>query len=103
MASMRMTMGYIRKIRQRSAPVVKPIRCRHCEVPMVLGMISAKIRMSSVIRADTQPNHSAPKSRVACRPTPAAPMVLAMVLRARMAASGRALSSLYSRKRVAGL
>ena len=70
---------------------------------MVFGMISEKTRMSSVVMADTQPNISEPHSSVACRPTPAAPMVLAMVFRARIAARGRALSSLYCMKRVAGL
>ena len=70
---------------------------------MVFGMISEKMRISSVVMADIQPKNTEPPMMVACMPTPAAPMVLAMVLRARMAASGRALSSLYCMNRVAGL
>ena len=70
---------------------------------MVLGMISEKTRMRTVITAETTPNHWLPNSRVACRPTPAAPMVLAMVFRLRIAAMGRDEFCLYSLKSVAGL
>ncbi len=82
---------------------VNPIRCFHCEVPMVLGRISEKMRMRMVVMADTNPNHWLPKSSVACAPTPAAPMVWEMVLSERMAAMGRVLSVLYCLNRAAGL
>ena len=70
---------------------------------MVLGMISEKMRMSRVITADTRPNHWLPKTCVACWPTPAAPMVLAIVLSDRMAANGRSVEVLYFLNRIAVL
>ena len=83
--------------------MVNPIRDFHLVVPMVLGMISAKTRISMVVIALTRPNQALPKSRVACWPTPAAPMVLAMVLRLSIAAIGREDSCLYCLNRLAGL
>ena len=58
------------------------------DVPMVFGMISENTRISIVIMADTSPNHSLPKIIVAWRPTPAAPIVLAMVFSESIAAIG---------------
>ena len=49
-----------------------------------------------VVMADTKPNHLLPKTAVACIPTPAAPMVFAMVFSERIAAKGRPVSSLYA-------
>ena len=69
---------------------------------MVLGIISEKMRMDSVISADASPNQRLPNTSVTCAPTPAEPMVLAMVLSDRMAAMGRVLSVLYRLKRAAG-
>ena len=85
------------------ALAANPISSFQWLVPMVLGMISEMIRISKVIRALTRPNHCEPKSRVACRPTPAAPMVFAMVLSDRMAAMGREESVLNRFIRLAGL
>ena len=64
---------------------------------MVLGMISEKMRIRMVVIAEMRPNHSLPKTRAVCRPTPAAPMVLAMVLSERMAAMGLSMLSLRRR------
>ena len=68
-------------------------RCFQLEVPMVFGIISEKTRIRMVIIAETSPNHSLPKTMVACLPTPAAPRVLAIVLRESIAAIGRSMSS----------
>ena len=54
--------------------------------PIDFGIISVNIRMRSVNTMDAIPKYSFPKTTTACAPTPAAPMVLANVLRARMAA-----------------
>ena len=102
-SSMSSTSGYITKISTRIARVAKPIRDFQRVVPRVLGMISENTRIRMVIRALTSPNHSDPKMIVACRPTPAAPMVFAIVLSDRIAAIGREESCLYSLNRVAGL
>ena len=60
---------------------------------MVLGMISEKMRIRMVVIAEMRPNHSLPKTRAVCRPTPAAPMVLSE----RMAAMGLSMLSLRRR------
>ena len=70
---------------------------------MVFGIISEKTRIRMVVIALTTPNHALPKTIVACWPTPAAPMVLAMVLRLRMAAIGLDDSCLYCLNLTAGL
>ena len=59
--------------------------------------------MSREKRIETSPNHSLPNSLVASIPTPAEPMVLAMVLRERMAASGLSVSVLKVRMSCADL
>jgi len=66
-------------------------------------MISEKMRMRIVVIAETNPNHWLPKASSTCWPTPAAPMVWAMVLRLSMAAMALALSCLYFLNKVAGL
>ena len=68
---------------------------------MFFGKISEKNRMRMVMMADTRPNHWLPNSWVACCPTPAAPMVLAMVLSDRIAARGRSGSCFIFRKSAA--
>ena len=70
----------------------KGSRCFQYDVPMVLGIISENINISIVVMAETSPNHSFPNIRVVCLPTPAAPIVLAMVLRDRIAAIGLSIS-----------
>lgn len=55
---------------------------------MVLGMISERNRISSVITAEAIPSHPSPKTTVTWAPTPVAPTVWAMVLSVRIAASG---------------
>ena len=69
---------------------------------MVFGTISAKTRISRVTMILTSPNHSEPNKIVACLPTPAEPMVFAMVLRESMAARGFSVSVLYFFISVAG-
>ena len=83
--------------------VAKPISDFHLVVPMVLGIISEKTSISMVVTTLTSPNHLEPKTSVACAPTPAAPMVLAMVLSERMAAIGLELSCLNFLNLVAAL
>ena len=63
--------------------VAKPISDFQYDVPIVLGMISEKTRIRTVVMPLTSPNHLEPKTAVACAPTPAAPIVLAIVLRER--------------------
>ena len=43
--------------------------------PMVFGIISVITRIRIVRIADTMPKYASPKTRTACAPTPAAPMV----------------------------
>ena len=74
---------------------VNPVRDFHLDVPMVFGMISENTRMSIVVTALTSPNQWDPNTIVACLPTPAAPMVLAIVFSERIAARGRDESILY--------
>ena len=88
---------------RRIVLAVNPIRLFQRAVPRFLGMISAKTRMRMVVIALTRPNHAEPKTKVAWRPTPAAPMVLAMVLSDRIAARGLEVSVLYFFISVAGL
>ena len=68
---------------------------------MVFGMISEKMRMSSVMMAETSPNHWLPNRMLACWPTPAAPTVFAIVFRERMAVRGRSGLSLSFAKMMA--
>ena len=70
---------------------------------MVFGSISAKTRISRVNTAEMMPNQVLPKRMEAWRPTPAAPIVLAIVLSERIAANGFSVSVLYSRNFAAGL
>ena len=70
---------------------------------MVLGKISEKTKMSTVIMALHTPNQASPKMSVACIPTPLAPTVLAMVLSDNIAANGRSVSVLYFFMSEAGL
>jgi len=60
---------------------------RQKSAPRVFGMISEKYRIASVSSTAIRVSHLAPKTRIACVPTPKAPMVCAKVLRIRMAAS----------------
>ena len=99
----RSTNGYIRNIRTDMQRVEKPMRFFQEEVPIVLGTISANSSINRVKIPEMIPNQVLPNSSVACRPTPAAPIVLAMVFRERIAASGFSVSVLYSRNLVAGL
>ena len=98
-----MTIGYMMKMRHLMQVAVKPVRDFHRVAPMVLGIISEKTRMRMVIMALTRPNQREPKRIFACWPTPAAPMVLAMVFKESMAAMGLEVSCLYRLKREAGL
>lgn len=69
-------------------------------VPIDLGIISEKIRIKMVRTAEAMPKNSLPKTFTACAPTPAAPIVLAMVLMESMAAidlSERSLSRFIMR------
>ena len=52
--------------------------------PSVLGIISEKINMRKVNIAETIPNDVSPKSLVASAPTPAAPIVCAIVFSAKL-------------------
>jgi len=63
--------------------------------PIVFGMISEKIRISSVRMIDITVRYSSPQISWAWAPTQAAPTVCAKVLRVSMAASGRSILSLY--------
>ena len=82
------TMGKRMKIITLMAPAVKPRRALQWVVPMVLGMISANTRISTVVMALTTPKNSLPNTMVAWLPTPAAPMVLAIVFSESIAARG---------------
>src|SRR5690625_407295 len=62
-------------------------------------MISEKIRMANVTSAAAMVTDAWPKTTWAWAPTPAAPKVWAMVLRLKMAASGRSMSCLSRRRR----
>ena len=99
----RSTNGYIMNMRTDMQRVEKPMRFFQEEVPIVLGTISANSSINRVKIPEMIPNQVLPNSSVACRPTPAAPIVLAMVFRERIAASGFSVSVLYSRNLVAGL
>ena len=68
---------------------------RQYEAPMVFGMISERTKINSVRMADMSPKYSSPKSLIDSAPTPADPMVCAMVLRERMAPTGRSTLFLY--------
>lgn len=68
---------------------------RQYEAPMVLGMISDNTRIRRVRTADISPKYSSPKSFIDSAPTPAEPMVCAMVLSERMAPTGRSTLFLY--------
>lgn len=62
---------------------------------MVFGMISESTRINSVRMADISPKYSSPKSFIDSAPTPAEPMVCAMVLSERIAPTGRSTLFLY--------
>lgn len=68
---------------------------RQYDAPMVLGMISESTRINSVRMADISPKYSSPKSFIDSAPTPAEPMVCAMVLSERIAPTGRSTLFLY--------
>jgi hypothetical protein len=56
--------------------------------PIVLGIISEKTNIIRVRMADIIPKYISPNILVACAPTPAAPIVCAIVFRERIADSG---------------
>lgn len=56
-----------------------------------------------VVTAETTPNHSLPKTMDDCCPTPAAPMVCAIVFKESMEAMALELSLLYFLNNVAAL
>ena len=89
------TNGYMSTISTRMVRTVKPNSCFQCVEPMVFGIISEKMRINRVVTPDTTPNHASPNTTLVCKPTPAAPMVLAIVFNERMAASGFSGSVLY--------
>lgn len=62
---------------------------RQYDAPMVLGMISESTRINSVRIADIIPKYSSPKILIDSAPTPAEPMVCAIVLSDRIAPTGR--------------
>lgn len=68
---------------------------RQYDAPMVLGIISESTRINSVRIADINPKYSSPKSFIDSAPTPAEPMVCAIVLSERMAPTGRSTLFLY--------
>ena len=68
---------------------------RQYEAPMVLGMISESTKINNVRIADINPKYSSPKSFIDSAPTPAEPMVCAMVLSERIAPTGRSTLFLY--------
>ena len=63
--------------------------------PIVFGIISENTKIRIVNIADTIPKDSSPNSLVAAAPTPAAPIVCAMVFSDRIAATGPSISVLY--------
>ena len=70
---------------------------------MVLGMISAQKRMSTVTIADITPTQPLPRALAVKTPTRDAPKVFAMVFIDRMAAMGLSISVLYFLNFFAGL
>ena len=70
-------------------------RERQYEAPIVFGMISESTRINRVRMAEMMPKYSSPKSFIDSAPTPAEPMVWAMVLSERMAPTGRSTLFLY--------
>lgn len=62
---------------------------------MVLGIISESTRIKRVRMADISPKYCSPKILMDSAPTPAEPMVWAMVLSERMAPTGRSTLFLY--------
>ena len=68
---------------------------RQYEAPIVLGMISESTRIRSVRMTEITPKYSSPKSFIDSAPTPAEPMVWAMVLSERIAPTGRSTLFLY--------
>ena len=103
MVRIMITSGHIRTDRNEMADVTKPIRFFQYDVPMVLGTISENTSTSSVVIAEMIPNQVLPNRIVACRPTAAAPKVLAMVFKERIAARGLSGSDLNLRNFSAGL
>ena len=65
--------------------------CRQYRAPIVLGMISEKIRINSVRTAEIMPKYASPNIFVACAPTPAAPIVCATVFNESIADKGRSM------------
>ena len=90
------TSGHISTIRTLQEYAVKLLRRFQWCAPRVFGMISEKIRIASVSAAEVSVTKVEPNTICAWAPTPAAPKVLAMVLRLRIAASGRLISRLSS-------
>ena len=82
---------------------VKPMRFLQLLAPMFLGIISENTRIRTVMTADAMPTAELPYILPTSAPIAEAPIVLAMVLRIRMAESGRSVSLLYSLRRMAGL
>ena len=103
MVRIMITSGHIRTDRNEMADVTKPIRFFQYDVPMVLGTISENTSTSSVVIAEMIPNQVLPNRIVAWRPTAAAPKVLAMVFKERIAARGLSGSDLNLRNFSAGL
>lgn len=68
---------------------------RQYEAPMVFGIISESTRMSSVRMAEMMPKYSSPNSFIDSAPTPAEPMVWAMVLSESIAPTGLSTLFLY--------
>ena len=71
------------------------------DVPIVLGIISEKIRINIVTTAETIPKGILFNAIAACLPTPAAPIVLAMVFNDKIAAKGCSGDNLYFLNNVA--
>ena len=62
---------------------------------MVFGMISESTSINNVRIAEIMPKYCSPKSLIDSAPTPAEPMVWAMVLSERIAPTGRSTLFLY--------
>jgi hypothetical protein len=76
---------------------------RQYRAPIVLGIISEKIRIASVRIAEITPKYASPKIMEACAPTPAAPIVCAIVFKDKIAERGLSILLLRFRKVVARL
>lgn len=69
--------------------------CLQYDAPIVLGIISDSTRISRVRIADIIPKYSSPKSLIDSAPTPAEPIVWAIVFSERIAPTGLSTLFLY--------